>query len=269
MKKPLSVSIIIPAYNEQRHLQACLDSIVNQTVKPDEVIVVDNNSTDKTVEIAASFPFVKILAEKRQGIVFARDRGFNAATSDIIGRIDADTILPLNWVAYVKSFYKTDNHQNQALTGGGYFYNMRLPKINGWVISQLAYRMNRFILGHYITWGSNMALPRAVWDVVKADTCRRGDIHEDLDLSIHLHRAGYEITYNASLQAGVYLSRVWENANERRRHLQRWPNTVKVHNNRLWFMGVIGNVIVVSVIRLFMLFEYVAQLFGRKPINRP
>src|SRR5260221_7568754 len=93
----LRISIIIPAYNEEGHLPACLDAIAAQTLKPDEVIVVDNNSTDKTVEIAKKYPFVKLLNEKRQGLRYTRNTGLDAATGDVIGRIDTDSILSPKW----------------------------------------------------------------------------------------------------------------------------------------------------------------------------
>jgi glycosyltransferase involved in cell wall biosynthesis len=102
IRKALSLSIVIPVYNEQSHLKACLDSIAKQEDYPDEVIVVDNNSTDKTCDIAKSYPFVKLAREKKQGVLSARTKGFNLAKSDFIGRIDADTVLPPTWIKDVK-----------------------------------------------------------------------------------------------------------------------------------------------------------------------
>ncbi len=262
-KNSLTLSIVIPVYNEEHHLKACLDAIEAQTERPDEVIVVDNNSSDQSVEIAKSYAFVRVVHEPKQGIVFARDKGFNEAKGTIIGRIDADSRLPPGWVHYVKRFYSMEDHSNYALTGGGYFYNMRLPKINGWVVTQLAYRMNRFVLGHYITWGSNMAILREQWHKVRPSVCHRDDIHEDLDLAIHLHRLGYKIAYRSGLKVGVYLSRVWDKKDERRKHMARWPNTVKVHRNRMWWMGVVGNIIVVQTVGIFMLIEFIARIFDR------
>src|SRR4051812_24373156 len=101
----MKTSIVIPVYNEAERLAACLRSIANQAVTPDEVIVVNNNSNDGTAAIARSFDFVRLLSEPRQGVVHARNRGFNAAHGDIIGRIDADTLLPRNWVSQVQSIF--------------------------------------------------------------------------------------------------------------------------------------------------------------------
>jgi len=52
----MKVSVVVPAYNEEAYIGNCLESLTNQKVKPDEIIVVNNNSTDATVKIAKRFP---------------------------------------------------------------------------------------------------------------------------------------------------------------------------------------------------------------------
>lgn len=268
MSKKISLTIVIPAYNEERHLKACLDGIANQTEKPDEVIVVNNNSADSTVEIAESYPFVKLISESRQGIVFARNRGFDTAKSEIIGRIDADTRLPRNWVARVKKFYSDDRHSDFALTGGGYFYNLRWPRVNGWALSQMSYRFNRLITGFYILWGSNMAFPRRMWRKVKEEVCDDDAMHEDLDLAIHLHRLGYRIYYMANLRVGVYMKRVWENRDQQNKHLRRWPYTLKTHGFKQWWLSISGNILLKYAIQpLGFVIEILARLAGRKALR--
>ncbi len=242
MQKALTLSIVIPAYNEEGHIQACLEAIARQSVMPDEVIVVDNNSSDKTATLARQFKFVRILREENQGIIFARNAGFNAATSDIIGRIDADTILPANWVRYVKDFYSKTDHKNHALTGNGVFYNVSFPPepINGWVQGQIVFRVNRFLLGHYILWGSNMALPNTAWKAVRDKVCLRNDIHEDLDLAIHLHRHGYQITYKENLRVELEMKRIFKNRKALYGNLMMWPRTVRTHGRWTWIFGWLG-----------------------------
>lgn len=261
------MTIVIPCFNEQRLLASCLESLAAQTVRPAEVLLVDNNSTDDSLSIARRFPFVKVIREPRQGIVFARDAGFNAAKHGVIGRIDADSVLPPDWVQRVARFYQVPANHRRALTGGGYFYNMRLPRLNGWWQGQLAYRVNRLIIGHYILWGSNMAITRSAWRAVSSGLCRRTDIHEDIDLSIHLRRAGFSITYLENLRVGTYLKRVWDDKGDRLAHLNRWPRTLRLHDKPLWWMGVLGNIWLAGVlIPLFMGIEYLARLAGRKPL---
>lgn len=269
MKRVPSISIIIPVFNEADHLESCLKSIMAQTAQPYEVIIVDNNSTDASVLVAKKFKKVKLLQETKQGIVFARNKGFLAAKGDILGRIDADTILPKDWVQKVTAFYTSPNHRDEALTGGGFFYNFRLPRFNGWLFGQLAFRFNRLVIGHYILWGSNMALPRAMWQHVAPHMCLRNDIHEDMDLGIHLHNQGFKITYLEHLRVGVQLKRVWENRWQQRQHLARWPRTLRVHGYKLWWMGSIGNVFLPLVGEpFFFVSEAIARLFGRPKLPR-
>jgi glycosyltransferase involved in cell wall biosynthesis len=262
-----SLSIVIPVYNEERFLEACLLSIEKQTMAPDEVIVVDNNSTDRSVEIARRFAFVRIVTASKQGIVWSRNAGFDAATSDIIARIDADTLLPPGWVARIQRFYQAEKNKNNALTGGGSFYNIHLPRVNGWIQSQLAYRVNRAVVGHYILWGSNMAFTRDMWLKVRDKTCSRDDIHEDLDLSFHLHDAGYGITYRGSLRVGVFLKRVFGDRRQLKMHMRRWPQTLRSHGYRTWWFGTLGNVLLWYIVQpVLFAIEYVASFFG-KPLD--
>lgn len=268
MNKALALSLIIPAYNEEKHLKACLDSVAAQTRLPDEVIVVDNNSTDGTRAIALSYPFVRVIKEKKQGIVSARNAGFNAAKHNLIGRIDSDTILPVDWVVRVKEYYSRPGQSKWALTGGGYFYNMRAQRFNGWVLSQLAYRVNRFICGHYILWGSNMVITKKMWGDVQSETCHRQDIHEDLDLAIHLHRSGYEIEYIESLRVGAYLRRFWGDRGELHMHMNRWPVTLRVHGYSMWWLGIAGNALLWYILQpIVYILEAISRLFGKKSIQ--
>jgi glycosyltransferase involved in cell wall biosynthesis len=233
-KTRLRVSIVIPVHNEERHLQACLAAIEAQTVRPYEVIVVDNNSTDDTVAITQRFPFVVVVDELRQGIVHARNAGFDAARGDIIGRIDADIQLPRRWIEHVQRFYADDTHADQAWTGAGYFYNIRLPHLASWGYGLLAFGLNKLLLGHYTLWGSNMAITKEQWRTVRDKVCKRNDIHEDLDLAMHIHQASYGITYDTSIKTGAELRRVQSNRHELWGYLLWWPRTLRLHHKKAW-----------------------------------
>lgn len=240
MNKALALSLIIPAYNEEEHLRNCLDSVATQTRLPEEVIVVDNNSVDKTVEIAASYPFVRIVREKQQGIVYARNAGFNAARHRLIGRIDADSVLPSNWVEEVFEFYKNHDPDVVCLTGGGKQYNVPFPRVGRWALDLLAFRVNRVVLGHHFLFGSNMVIPKKIWQKTRHKICVRNDIHEDIDIAIHVHESGAEIIYRPRLIVGVKLRRVFHDQSKLWGVLMLWPQSLKVHGNKLWMTGWIG-----------------------------
>lgn len=264
---PKTLSIIIPAYNEERLIGVCLDAIAAQTVPPDEVIVVDNNSTDRTAEIAGSYPFVRVIQEKKQGIVFARNAGYNATECDIIGRIDADVTMPPGWVRRVRQFYDHPSHAERGLTGNGSPNNWRLQRLFGWLQGQIGFRMNRFIMGHYIFFGSNMALPRSVWLKVRDSVCLRNNIHEDVDLAIHVHRADCKVTYQESLRVSGRAGHAFANRKEFFDFLMMWPGTLRVHHIRRWPLGWLGAIILYVLSPVPAILEWFARLFGRKPLT--
>ena len=250
MNKPLALSLIIPAYNEEQHLVACLNSVAEQTVMPLEVIVVDNNSTDDTAQLALTYPFVTLVTESKQGIVYARDKGFNTARATLIGRIDSDSILPRDWVENVIKFYEETEYPEVALTGGGYYYNSPVPRISAYVLDFLAFRVNRVALGHHFLFGSNMAIQQSTWLKVKDKLCIRDDIHEDIDIAIHINELSIPIIYKRRFQVGVKLRRVFQDHNKLWGVLMLWPQTLKVHKKPIWFTGWIGAVLLYLLVPL-------------------
>src|SRR3990167_962142 len=199
--KKLKISLVIPVFNEQDYLGTCLSAIANQTEMPDEVIVVDNGSTDSTVTIAEQFRFVKVIHESCRGVVFARNRGFDLASGDIIGRIDADTILPPRWSENIKETF-TDGSIT-AVTGPVNYYDMPFPLINHYPDHLMRSSIYNWSPKSPFLFGSNMAIRKSTWHKVRSDLCLRQDIHEDLDLAVHLYQAGQKILYDKALLAGA------------------------------------------------------------------
>lgn len=185
-KEAQAVSIVIPVFNEESHIRDCLEAIKKQTVKPLEVIVVDNNSTDNTVRIAKKYPFVKVVKESRQGRGFARSKGFDEAKGEIIGRIDADSVLSPDWIEVALNAFH--NEDVQAITGLGRTNISILPRIPT-LYSTLwsrTYYWNVHAYFRTITiWGANMALRKSMWQKIKSEVCLDDDlVHEDEDVSL-------------------------------------------------------------------------------------
>ncbi|MEW5805546.1 MAG: glycosyltransferase [Patescibacteria group bacterium] len=103
-------SIIVPAYNEEKNVARCLDSLVNLDFDKNdyEVILVNNNSTDRTKEIAETFSGVKIIDEPKQGNVFALIKGCLQARGEILVFTDADTIVPKDWLIKINQAYQNE-----------------------------------------------------------------------------------------------------------------------------------------------------------------
>lgn len=99
-----TVSVVVPARNEEALIEACLQSILFQEPKPLEVILVDNGSVDRTSEIGKALG-VKVIYQPRPGLHIARQTGLEAAQGDVVANTDADCLVEPGWIeAIAKAF---------------------------------------------------------------------------------------------------------------------------------------------------------------------
>jgi len=96
------ISVVVPAVNEELYLGACLESLRRQDLDPDlfEVVVVDNNSTDATADVARSWG-VAVVSEPRPGVCWARDAGTVQSRGEIVVSTDADTTFDPGWLSRI------------------------------------------------------------------------------------------------------------------------------------------------------------------------
>jgi cellulose synthase/poly-beta-1,6-N-acetylglucosamine synthase-like glycosyltransferase len=197
------ISLVIPVYNEENHIGPCLEAIAAQTVQPFEVIVVDNNSTDQTAAIARRYPFVTVLHEPRQGVVYARDRGYDAATGDIIGRLDGDSVIAPDWTLQVQKVFRTP--KVDAVSGRVTYRNVGLPgafnAVDKGIRAYLAKHMG--VLGEQFLYGVNMAMRRQVWQAVRSQVCHKRHLHEDVDLAAHLAARRSHVVFEPAMRASI------------------------------------------------------------------
>ena len=181
----MNISVVIPAYNEEKRIGACLKSVFDQSQKPFEVLVVDNNSTDLTAKIARDMG-AKVISQTLQGVTFARNLGFDKASGEVIARTDADTIVPDNWIEKYNDHFESDPLLD-AISGPAIFgISFFTP-----LLKLIVFETNKKIFGHYGLYGPNLALRKSAWERVRNDVCLDDDkVHEDTDLSIHIGIGG-------------------------------------------------------------------------------
>ncbi len=229
----LTVSVVIPTYNESRDIAKCLDSLMRQTIMPNEIIVVDNNSTDNTAEIASTYKLVRIIKEKQKGITYARTAGFNAAKCDIIARIDADTIACDIWIeSIIDKFSKAD----ESLGGiTGKVAVRELSPSNTFMFSPIHFLWRKLgdIVIHptvgKIMSGHNMAIRKSVWDKI-SHLVHLGDkdINEDVDLSLFVKRFG-KVEYCHKMLAKTRMVEMFLNTSKIKRYARANRVTFKKH----------------------------------------
>jgi len=187
----MKISVIVPAYNEEAYIRNCLESLTKQEIMPDEILVINNNSTDKTVAIAKQFP-VRIINEKKQGITHARNRGFDEAQYEVIARTDADTIVPPDWIKRIKKNFQ--DKKLVALSGPAHFYELPDMVNSSKFTTEASFsyiRLFKQLMKHDCLYGPNMALRKSAWEKIRTEVCLDDkEVHEDIDLAIHLAPVG-------------------------------------------------------------------------------
>lgn len=223
-----SVSVVIPCLNDAAALDACLASLTVQSVRPEEIVVVDNNSTDNSAEVAARYG-ARIIRETRPGIPAAAAAGYDAAGAEIIARCDADCVLPPDWVQRIAQRF-ADDPELEVLSGPGRFYGFPagVGPVITWLYLGSYYQAMRLALAHRPLFGSNLALRSGVWSSVRGIVHREdAEQHDDVCLSAHVG-LDYRCGWDRSLVVGMAPRAVLGAANLRRR-FRRAFHTLAVH----------------------------------------
>ena len=195
-----SVTVVIPVLDDADQLRACLASLAAQTVPPTEVIVVDNGSSDDSAEVARAAGAV-VLHEPVRGIASAASRGYDAASGELIARVDSDSVLPHDWIARGTAWF--GDPLVTAVTGPGRFRD--LGRVAG-AVWQVAYMGAYFTLmtaalGRPPLFGSNMLMRRSAWLAIRHRVHHDPMVHDDIDLSIQ-----FDPTWRTVLDLGLVAS---------------------------------------------------------------
>jgi peptidoglycan/xylan/chitin deacetylase (PgdA/CDA1 family)/GT2 family glycosyltransferase len=188
-----TISVVIPAYNEENYLPLCLESIKKQDYAAEyEVIVVDNASTDNTAKIARDWG-AKVVYESKRSPACARQKGAEVATGELIAFIDADTQAPAYWLSTIVSRFVREP-ETVVISGPYAYYDAgRIAKLASYgnFISIITDQVFRKVLNKgSAIWGCNFAVRRsALLEVGGFDTSIRF-YGEEYELSLRLKKAG-------------------------------------------------------------------------------
>jgi glycosyltransferase involved in cell wall biosynthesis len=184
----IKISVIIPAFNEEKFLGNCLLSLKEQDFKDFEIIVVDNNSTDKTGEIAKKLGAILVF-EKNQGIAFARNKGAKIAKGEILVFTDADTILPKNWLSRIKEEFEKDK-ELIAFGGSCQFYSgpISVRLASKFLLKPFLF-LDKFFSGGFNLMGCNMAIKKKAFFKVGGFN-ENLKLNEDVEISYRLREIG-------------------------------------------------------------------------------
>lgn len=197
------ISVVIPSLNDAVMLDGCLRALSVQTRPADQIVVVDNGSEDNTAQVALRWG-AEVVEEPLRGIFPATSAGFDAATGDILTRLDADSIPPADWLERIEAAFD-ENEALDLLSGPGDFYGS--SRAVHWMAEHLYIGgyvwFVGLLLGHAPLFGSNLALRATAWQRLR-ETVHRDlrEIHDDLDLAIHVE-PDMGVRFDPTLRVGV------------------------------------------------------------------
>jgi len=232
-----SVSLVIPAYNEEGVIGQCVAAALRQSVPAREIIVVDNGSTDRTAAIVRRMqrehpeaPLHLARQDAERGLVPTRNVGLGLATGDVLGRIDADSVLEPDWVAQVARAFQ--DPQVMGATGPVHYYDMPLRRWGLKADDRLRQLVLKASSGqHHFLCGSNMALRRTAWETIAAEVCRdeADQMHEDIDISLHLAEHRMAVRHVPTMVAGMSARRLEDSPPDYRRYVTRFDRPDQAH----------------------------------------
>lgn len=205
MDKKYSFGVVISVYNEEKNIINLLDSLLNQTLPPHEVVFVDDGSTDKTGRIIKNYQrnhiFIKYIYQKNSGPAKARNKAWENCDCDVCVFTDGDCVPEKNWleeivnpfnereVGAVAGSYKTINKKSLVARFVGYEFDRRYDNIKKEVDSHGTYNLavRRKVLKEVEGFCENYPKP----------SC------EDLDLTYKISKK-YKIVFNRQAIVGHY-----------------------------------------------------------------
>lgn len=191
----LTFSAIVCAHNEARYIGSCLHSLLAQTRLPDEILVVNNASTDATGVVARAVRGVRVVDEPRKGLVVARETGRAHARGQVLVYLDADCRAPLTWLARIERHFLRDPAL-VALSGPYRFYDWdwtgrTLIRLYDYTLAPATQGLVKHVLGlGTVFYGGNFAATAAALERIGGfDT--RIDFHgEDTNVGRRLLTVG-------------------------------------------------------------------------------
>ncbi|WP_245933704.1 glycosyltransferase family 2 protein [Arthrobacter livingstonensis] len=200
------ITVVIPSRDDAPMLEACLACLAAQSRPADQVIVVDNASTDTTAGVCAAAGVLRIFSAQ-PGIAPTSAHGFDEAGmagADILARLDADSRPPADWLARVEAGLSGAGPLS-LVTGPGEYYGGH--KVVCWLGRTLYlggyFHVVGFLLGHTPVFGSNFAMTADVWERIGPGVLRGSTlVHDDLDISYRL-RPDMHVVFDPLLRMPV------------------------------------------------------------------
>lgn len=233
----MKISVLIPCHNEEKSIKRCVASCLNQSRKPDEVVVVNDSSTDKSLKILKSFgKKIKIINNRSKGNKsYAQERGLKFIKGDIFVATDGDTIIDRDFIKNIEK----DFLDKKVAAVGGYVKSLKYnwlttSRAYEYAVGQNIHKLAQSYLNYmFVIPGAAGAFRTNIFK--KYINFDHDTLTEDLDFTYKLHENGFKIKYNrkaivytqdpANLKSYINQMRRWYGGG--------WQNLVKHLNENI------------------------------------
>jgi len=191
------LSVIVPAYNAERTIKDCIESLLNQDYKDKyEVIVVDDGSTDDTAQIMAKYPTVKFIKQSNAGPAAARNRGASEANGEIILFTDSDCVPERDWIRMMLEPF----HENKDVVGVKGIYRTKQRELTARFVQmeyedKYRYMEKEDFIDFIDTYSAGFRKEKFM-EMKGYDTEFSVACAEDVELSYRLAKRGYKMIFN-------------------------------------------------------------------------
>jgi cellulose synthase/poly-beta-1,6-N-acetylglucosamine synthase-like glycosyltransferase len=196
----MKISILIPCYNEEKTIRACLESCMRQSRKADEIIVIDDGSTDRTSKILATFKDkIRVVRTPRNtgNKSKAQEFGLRFVKGDVFVTTDADTLIHYNFLERIEMDFMYD----KVIAVAGYVRSLRhnwltaCREIDYVMAQEIHKKAQSYINAIYVMPGCSSAFRTQFFR--KYITFDHDTLTEDLDFTYKLHEMGFKIRYDS------------------------------------------------------------------------
>jgi len=161
----MKISVLIIAHNEEEYIERCIESVLKQTIQPDEIVVICHNCTDQTVSITRSFSPVKVIQyDGPEGVPYARIKGFQEVGGEIVACLDGDGTVSPTWLEHITN--PLIQHQDISLVAGYVIltnsFFARLTSFWQFVLFKKLFKVKI----NCFAWGSNFACRKSDYEKV-------------------------------------------------------------------------------------------------------
>lgn len=197
------ISVIVPTYNEEANITACLQSLCHQTIDRDEyeIIVVDGNSKDRTRELASEYAD-EVITQTSKRVGGARNDGVLRARGDIVATTDADCIIPPGWLDTIKSDFEA--RDIVQLYGTVYPIEEGLKHKIYLASANTFSRVGYYTRSLYYTLGCNTAFDKKAF--IRAGMYQCIDAGDDLEIALRMRKIG-RVMFDDRMKVGFSMRR--------------------------------------------------------------